>query len=278
MRTFRLEDLPDLPADHDIGVLAVAIVLPGLPLLHVLEDPLVLFEGVVDPDREHPVRHLVVPGILDLREPPDAPLGDAADLEFPVGGHRLVLDAHPEVRGCGLEDLLKVIGEGDIIEEEDGSGLEAAVVVEGLVRDRAGEAVLLRDLLEHGGAGVALPLPGVPGDGDVEAVRVLDRLGRKRHHETFRDCPVADMGFVEGVEEEREGVAVLEDLSCPAAVLIIHRCQGRGRCGCCLRPLPFVPPPELRPPLGPPAAGRVVAAGEDGAVRELDRKGAVLVG
>ncbi len=279
MEAFLLEDPPDRPADGEVRIFAVAAVFSCLPLLHVLEHPRVLLEGVVDPDGEHPVCHLVVPGVFDFRQPPDTPLGDAADLEFPVGGDGLVFDAHAEVRGCGFENLLKVVGERDVVEEEDGPRLQAAVVVERLIRDGPGEAVLFRNLLEHGGAGVSLALPGVARYRDVEAVRVLDRLGRKGHREAFRDGSVADMAPVEGVEEEGERVAGPEDRECLFAVLVARR--GRSWCRLLLLCRPLVPglvhPPELRPALGSSAAGLVVAAGEEGTVRKLNRERAVFM-
>ncbi len=176
MEALLFEDPPDRPADREVGIFRIIVALSCLPILHVLKHPCILFERIVDPDRQHPVRHLVIPGILDLCQPPDTSLGDAADLELPVGGDGLVLYAHAEVRSRSLENLLEVIGERDIIEEEDRAGLEAVVVVESLVRDGAGEAVLLRNLLEHGGTGMGLPLPGVPRYRDMEAVCVLDRL------------------------------------------------------------------------------------------------------
>uniref|UniRef100_UPI00307C72B2 hypothetical protein n=1 Tax=Methanoculleus bourgensis TaxID=83986 RepID=UPI00307C72B2 len=91
------------------------------------------------------------------------------------------------------------------------------------------------------------------------------------------------MGFVEGVEEEGERVAALEDLEGTRLVLVLDEngrreryllgllCRGPG-------PLRLVPLPEFRPPLGAPAATCVVAAGEDGTVRKLDRECPVFVG
>jgi hypothetical protein len=127
---------------------------------------------------------------------------------------------------------------------------------------------------------MGLPLARVAGDGDVEAVRVLDRLRGEGHREALRDGPVADVALVEGVEEEGEGVAVLEDRKGTLVMLILHWCRGKGGC---LLPLSLlllpglVHPPELRPALGASAAARMVAAGEDGAVRELDGEGTVFM-
>ncbi len=228
-----------------------------------------------------------------------------------------MLDSHAEVRGSSLEDLLEIIRERDIIEEEDGAGLEVVGVVESLVRDRPGETVLLRNLLEHGGAGVGLSLAGVARYRDMKAVCVLDRLRRDREGEALRDGAVADMGPVEGVEHERERVAGPEDLKSTLVVLVgrrggvfhpgRHRSRRPGlRSGCRIPRRPgfrsrrfflhrrrrpgswcpvlrlLLPPglmhrPEFGPPLGSPATARVVAAGVDGAVCKLDRKRAVLV-
>ncbi len=255
----------------------------------MLEDPFVLLNGIVDPDREHPVHHLVVADILDLGKPPDAPLRDGADPEFPLGREGPVLDRLPEVRGRRLENFLEVVGEGDVVEEEDGAGPEVVVVVERLVRDGALELVGPGDEVLHRRAGMRFAFARVAGDGDVQPVRVLDRLRGEGHRETFRDGPVADVAPVEGIEEEGERVAVPEDLEGTLAVLIIGR--GRDRLllqvSCIrrrrrffLRPpfLLLVHPPELRPALRSPAATRVMAAGEDGAVCKLDGECTVVVG
>ena len=125
---------------------------------------------------------------------------------------------------------------------------------------------------------MGLPLPRVAGDGDVEAVRVLDRLGGKGHREALGDDPVADMALVEGVEQERKRVAGPEDCKSPLAVFVR---SGRRKDGLLLslrRPLRLVHPSEFRPALGSSAAGCMVAAGKEGAVRELDGERAVLVG
>ena len=232
----------------------------------------VLLDGIVDPDREHPVHHLVVADTLDLCEPPDAPLGDGADPEFPLGRDGAVHDRLAEVRRRRFEDLLKVVGECDVVKEEGGAGPEVVVVVERLIRDGALEFIGIGDEILHRRAGVGLPLPRVAGDGDVEAVCVLDRLGGKGHHEALRDRPVADMAPVEGVEYERERVAGLEDLH-RSPVMLVQGWGGFFRHHLCLRRtggfllLPgLVHPPEFRPALGSSAAGVVVAPGKEGAV------------
>ena len=48
------------------------------------EDLAVLLLGVVDPADQHPVEDLLVVEGRDVREPPDAPLGDGAVLDLPV--------------------------------------------------------------------------------------------------------------------------------------------------------------------------------------------------
>ncbi len=75
---------------QDVRAIALRL-LAGLNPLQMLQHRPVLLGRVVDPDREHPVHHLVVARVLDLGEPPDAPLRDAADPELPVRGERLVL-------------------------------------------------------------------------------------------------------------------------------------------------------------------------------------------
>ena len=88
------------------------------------------------------------------------------------------------------------------------------------------------------------------------------------------------MVLVEGVEEERERVAGPEDRKGPLAVLVGGRRRRGGlllRLFLCFLSLPFIHPPEFRPALGASAAGVVVAAGKEGAVRELDGKRAVFM-
>ena len=216
--------LPDRPAGEDLIVCRAMA--DRLGLFHVFEHPSILLDGIVDPGRQHPVHHLVVTHILDLCEPPDAPFGDGADTEFSLRRQGPVLDRFAEVRGRGLQDLLKVVGERDVVEEEDGSGTEAVVVVERFVRDGAFEFVIIRDEVLHRRAGMGLPLSGVAGDGDVQPVRVLDRLGGKRHHEALRDGSIADVFPVERVEEERERVAAPEDLKGSFTVFVRRRRSG----------------------------------------------------
>jgi len=86
-----LQDRPERPAGEDVRVVA-SPVHACFRLLEVLEHPSVLLGRVIDPDRQHPVHHLVVAGVLDLGEPPDAPFGDRADPELPVGRDGSVLD------------------------------------------------------------------------------------------------------------------------------------------------------------------------------------------
>ncbi len=117
----------------------------------------------------------------------------------------------------------------------------------------------------------------------MQPLRVRHRLGGDGHDQALGDGPVADVGFVEGVEEEGERVAALEDLDGTRLVLILDE-NGRREWYLLdlLRrgpgPLRLVHLPELRPALGSPATGRVVAAGEDGTVRKLDCKRPVFVG
>ncbi|KAF5036874.1 hypothetical protein DSECCO2_570620 [anaerobic digester metagenome] len=110
----------------------------------------------------------------------------------------------------------------------------------------------------------------------MQPVRVLDGLRGKGHRQALRHRPVADVVPVEGHEEEGERIAVPEDLHRPVTVLAVRRC----RCLLLLRlwhPCRLIPLPEFRPPLRSPAAARVVTAGEDRAVRKLDRKRSVLM-
>ncbi|OPZ32427.1 MAG: hypothetical protein BWY99_02775 [Synergistetes bacterium ADurb.BinA166] len=193
-----------------------------------------------------------------------------------------MLDRFAKVCRRGLEDFLEVVGERDVVEEEDGPGPEVVVVVERFVGDCALEFVGRRDEVLHRCAGMGFALPGVAGDGDMKAVRVLDRLRGKGHRETLRDGPVADVPGVEGVEEEGERVTVAEDLDSSFIVFVDGR---RGWWlllhGCLLwsaGSLLLMHPPEFGPALGAAAAACVVAAGKDGAVYELDGKRAVFVG
>ena len=64
---------------------------------------------------------------------------------------------------------------------------------------------------------MALPFAG---DGDVEAVRVLDRLRGYREGQALGDGSVAGMGLVERVEQEAERAAVREDCKGAPAVLV----------------------------------------------------------
>ncbi len=117
----------------------------------------------------------------------------------------------------------------------------------------------------------------------MQPLCVRHRLRGDGHHQALRDGPVADVAFVEGVEEEGERVTALEDLDGTRLVLVLDENGGRERRHLDLLRrgpglLRLIPLPELRPALGAPAAGRVVAAGEDGAVRKLDRKRPVFVG
>ena len=120
--------LPDRLTNE--GIISRRIPAGRLPLLHVLKHPPVLLGRVVDPDREHPVHHLVVARVIDLGEPPDAAGRDGADPEFALGRQGPVLDRFPEVCGRGFQDLLEVFRECNIVEEKDGAGLEVVVVVE----------------------------------------------------------------------------------------------------------------------------------------------------
>ena len=121
---------------------------------------------------------------------------------------------------------------------------------------------------------MALPFAG---DGDVEAVRVLDRLRGCREGQALGDGSVADVGLVERVEYETERVAVCED--CKGAPAVLARGLGGvlRRTGGFLLPPGLVHPPEFGPALRPAAAGRMVAAGIHGAVCKLDGKRPVLV-
>jgi hypothetical protein len=141
------DDLPDRPAGEDVVLFRAAA--GRLGLLHVVEHSSILVDGVVDPGREHPVHHLVVADLLDLRKPPDAPLRDGADPELALGREGPMLDRLAEVCGRGLEDLLEVVGEGDVVEEEDGAGPEVVVVVERFVADGALEFVGVGDEVLH---------------------------------------------------------------------------------------------------------------------------------
>jgi hypothetical protein len=86
-----------------------------------------------------------------------------ADPDLPVAGESPVLDWLPEACGRLLQDLLKVLRKGHVIEEEDRSRLDG-VVAEGLVKDRSLQLKLLGKEVEHRPAGIGLfPFPEFPG-------------------------------------------------------------------------------------------------------------------
>ena len=277
-----LHDRPERPAGRDIRVVTSGWS-ARLRLLEVLEHAPVLLGRVVDPDRQHPVHHLVVTRVLDLREPPDAPLGYRTDPELPVGRDGPVLDGFVEGRGGRLQNLLQVVGERGVVEEDHRPRPEVVGVVERLVRDGAGEFVVLRDEVEHCGAGVALPFAGVAGDGDVQSPGVCHRLRGDGHDQALRDGSVANVAPVEGIEEERERIAGPKDLDGTRLMFILDENGRRKRrqLSFFLRdpgPLRLIPLPEFRPALRSPAATCVVTTGEDGTVCKLDRERPVLVG
>jgi len=106
------DKLPECLADEDFRPL-----LPGPPGQFLVtgedvgEHAGVLLGGVVDPAGEHPVLDLIIACSLHLRDPPDTPLRDGADPDFPVRRDGPVLDGFPETRGRSLEDLLDLLGE-----------------------------------------------------------------------------------------------------------------------------------------------------------------------
>jgi hypothetical protein len=134
-----------------------------------------------------------------------------ADPDLPVAGESPVLDWLPEARGRLLQDLLQVLRKGHVIEEEDRSRFDG-VVVEGLVKDRSLQLKLLGKEVEHRPAGIGLPFPGVPRDGNMEALGVHDRLRGDREHEALSHDPVAHMVPVEDIEKERDRITGAQDL------------------------------------------------------------------
>ena len=302
------ENFPDGPADRHVRVIINREGCTRFRPLPVFKNSPVLGGRVVYPDGKHPVHHLVVTDTLDLRKPPDAPLRNRADLQLPFTGECPVFDRLPEVGGGGFEQFLHVVGETDVIKEEDGACPQGIVVEERLIRDGALQPVLLREQPDHCVAGMGLALAGGAGDGDVQAGGVLDGLGGNGHDEAFCDRPVTDMFAVEYVEEEGKGVACGEDFEGPLPVFLTlgrrvrqgwdRRQRGEGIRGFSRRRgggpfrlrrsgglLPARSPgvsfcfsfflihrPEFRPPLAPAAAGVMVAPGEDGTVCKLDGK------
>ena len=85
---------------------------------------------------------------------------------------------------------------------------------------------LLRDLQEYLVERVALALPALAADRDVEAVRVLDRPGRKAHDQAFGRNFIADMVEREGGKHRLQRVAVLQD----GHRLVVMGKGGKVRC------------------------------------------------
>ena len=94
-----LQNLSHRPADTEIKLIGrCRRDTPGLNPFHMLKHRPILFFGVINPDRKHPVHHLIIPHTLYPCEPPDTALRNRADPELPVTGQRAVDDRCPKVR------------------------------------------------------------------------------------------------------------------------------------------------------------------------------------
>ncbi|OPX63568.1 MAG: hypothetical protein A4E33_01630 [Methanoregula sp. PtaB.Bin085] len=246
------------------------------------KDPPVLLGRVVDPAGEHPVEDLVVARTLDLCHPPDAPFRDRAHEPLPVPADGAVDERLPEGGSHAFEDLLHLVGERGIVEHDHAAGLQVVVVEERFVAHRPLEPESLRDLPEHRSERVALALPALAGDGDVQSVGVDYRSRGEGEDEAFGDSGVALMVECEGPEHLAQRVAGIEDLK--GLFHFRGRSQwrsdgpgvsGRGRRA--WRRIPLIPVPEFLPPLRTAAAALVVAAGKHRPARELDGERPVVV-
>ena len=173
---------------------------------------IVLLRGVVDPAGEHPVKYLVVARALHLGHPPDAPFRDGADLPLPVPAHGAVEERFAERGGHSFQDLLHLVREGGVVQDDHHAWLERVVVEEGLVAHRPLEPEPLGDLAEDGGEDMALPLPALPGDGDVQSIGIDHRAGGEGEEETLGHGLVADVVQAAAVQHRLQGVAGAEDL------------------------------------------------------------------
>ena len=298
-----VQDLPDGPADHQlIGLLDKQVRVQHLPVLLRRQYPGVLLGGFVDPAGEHPVHHLIVTGPFLLCNPPDAPLGDRADPGGQVFCDRRVRDRLVEVRGRRLQDLLYPVRELGVVAHQDRAGPEVLHVIERLVAHRALHLVRIRHLAHHLSEGVGLALAGIPGHGDMQAIGIFHGLRCHRKNHAAGNNLVADMLLRESPQHQRDRVAVFQHIERGRALVGRGRDRGRSRIDRTvmldLRFCPVLPPgllpllpvlalccpirlellAEFLPPLGTAAAGIVLAAGEDRAASELDRKSPVLVG
>ena len=101
------------------------------------------------------------------------------------------------------DPVLVVLCHGGVVEADRRALLQEA----GVECPPADVAVEEPPGLVVGEAEGALELP----DGEDLDPHALDRLRSKGHRETLRDGPAPDVALVEGVEDERERVAGLED-------------------------------------------------------------------
>ncbi|OPX62686.1 MAG: hypothetical protein A4E33_02160 [Methanoregula sp. PtaB.Bin085] len=156
------------------------------------------------------------------------------------------------------------------------------MVEERLVAHRPLEPEPLRDLPEHRSERVALALPALAGDGDVQSVGVDHRSRGEGEDEAFGDSAVALVVECEGPEHLAQRVARTEY---PDG-LFHFRGRGRGRSDGIGVPWrgrrpwrsgPLIPVPKLLPPLRAAAAALVVTAGKYRPARELDGERPVVV-
>ncbi|KUG15320.1 hypothetical protein ASZ90_015017 [hydrocarbon metagenome] len=281
------DHLPHGPADQDFGGFSPHLLRVGqVPGQDAGQHPGVLLPGIIDPAGEHPVEDLVIPDPLHLRHPPDAPLRDDAQHPLPVLAHRQVVKRLAERGGDPFQDLGHVLGECPVVQDDHRPWLQALQVEESLVAHPLGETVPGRDLLLHRGEGVALALPALTGDRDVEAVRVQDGAGCKRHDHALGHHLVALVVQGKRPEHRLLRVPVLEGregLGTPRNLIRFKWWSSPGSwCGCgrSLRSPAgsrLILIPEFLPPLGPSPARCMLAAGRDSAARELDGERPVLV-